>query len=464
MRRLALIATAVVVAGGVAALLILNGNGGGKDDRDPESAPILSLAGSLWDAEGADPALRPGNYSLSVAAVDGDVDHPHEGVARVTIAMDGRTVVDRRFGCTNATCKAKLLWPFDTSAQAPGEHTIRVTAADDLGNASSRVIGVVVRGVEPPTTRCWPDPSHPYPYADQQDNPRCRATLAGATDHALSAKVSYGRAARVLIEPMRRGRHRLADSFGQPFGYFEQIGLKRFRIYDQRGRLYGTTTGSTVAEVQGRGCMVTNAMASRYVILAIYAPDGSIGIGPHGGKRDVGARGFVRRDLLRRGVFHRASATDSVNNDAVIDRFRTGCGKAPPHRAAGLPHVPLVKPSYAESDRYQGAKQDCPRPESRVCGGHYSNYSRPRFSADAVPLASATTGVRNGGIIRAYVRASRPFQILDAIGYADPNVPCGQSPAARWFFVDANPTPAPGENHIYGWFPRRVHGLPPRRC
>jgi hypothetical protein len=79
-------------------------------------------------------------------------------------------------------------------------------------------------------------------------------------------------------------------------------------------------------------------------------------------------------------------------------------------------------------------------------------------------LTSASTGVRNGGIVRAYARTSQPWRLVDAIGYADPNVPCGHSPVAQWLRVDANPNPAPGQNHIFGWFPQPVSGLPPRRC
>jgi hypothetical protein len=463
--------TALALAGIVAAaaiLLFVLAETGHDIRRDKASAPLLSLSGPLWDKEGEGPDIARGAYMLSVAAVDGDAGPESlEGVARITIGVDGAIVLDRRASCTTARCRVHVTWVFRVADYGPGEHAIRVSAKDRAGNVAVRDldIGVAPRGR--PSVRapgCHLAATRPYRYVGQADNPYCRATLAGAIERGLSAKVSFGRGARVLLEPLRPGRHPLRDSFGQPFGFVEQVSLKRFRIYDERGRLFGTTTGSSVAEVQGRGCMVTDALAARHVIVVFYAPDGSTGTAAGGGERDVGARGLVPRDALPPGVFHRANPGDSPNNDLVIDRFDSGCGAPPSQPAAGLAGASMVKPSYSEVERYQGAKRHCASPTARTCGGHYSDYSRPHFSADAIALTSASTGVRNGGIVRAWARLSRPARLLDGIGYPDPNVPCGQSPAAQWFYVDANPGAGPGENHIYGWFPRRVTGLPIRRC
>jgi hypothetical protein len=311
---------------------------------------------------------------------------------------------------------------------------------------------------------CYRHRIRPYTYDDRDDNPFCRVTVAGAVERALPARVSYGRGARVLTEPLRPGRHPIVDSFGHPFGFFRQLGMKRFRIYSQSGRLYGTSSGASQAQVQGRGCMVTNAMSDRYMILVLRAPDGNAGIGPRGDERDVGARGFVRRGVLPPGVFHRAKPSDSADNNTVIDSFNSGCGAPPPQPTDWLPTTPFAKPFYSKTARYQGVKRRCASPLARRCGGHYGDYSRPRFAADVVPLTSASTGVRNGGIVRAYARTSQPWRLVDAIGYADPNVPCGQRPAAQWLRVDANPEPGTGQQHIFGWFPQPVSGLPPRRC
>jgi hypothetical protein len=210
--------------------------------------------------------------------------------------------------------------------------------------------------------------------------------------------------------------------------------------------------------------MVTDAMSQRYMILALWAPDGSTGIGPRGGVRDVGARGFVARSALRPGVFHRANPSDSASNDRVIDSFNSGCGAPPDQRSDLLPPAPFAKPVYSKTARYQGAKRQCANTYAFTCGGHYGDYSRPRFAADVVPLTSASTGVRNGGIVRAYARISHAWRLVDAIGYADPNVPCGHRPAAQWLRVDANPGAGTGQHHIFGWFPRPVSGLPLRRC
>jgi hypothetical protein len=344
-------------------------------------------------------------------------------------------------------------------------HSVRVAVAIRDANRTVRHFTVSVR--RPARTsiaHCYRHLIRPYEYDDQSDNPFCRVTVAGAVEHALSAGVSHGRGARDLTEPLRPGRHAIVDSFGRPFGFFKQIGLKRFRIYDESGHLYGTSSGASVAQVQGRGCMVTDSMSNRYMILALRAPDGNSGIGPRGDKRDVGARGFVARSVLPPGVFHRANPSDSANNDTVIDSFNSGCG-APRPQPTGWPRAaPFGKPVYSDTARYQGAKRRCGSPLARSCGGHYGDYSRPRFAADVVPLTSASTGVRNGGIVRAYARTSQPWRLVDAIGYADPNVPCGHRPVAQWLRVDANPHPGTGQKHIFGWFPEPVRGLPRRRC
>ena len=465
MKRIALIGVAVAATLG-ALLFVLQPTPATPDPDVGQATPVLSLAGSLWDSEGDEPAMPPGTYRLAVAAVDGDSASGPEGIARLRIALDGHTISDRGYTCREPECLAKLTWTFKTSEHSPGDHSVRVTAVDRAGNATVKQLDVDVPRLarRPVSQRCWRHARRPYPYRRQRDNPACRVTLAGGIDRALSAKVSFGRAGRVLTARMRPGLHPFVDSFGHPFGYFRQLSLKRFRIYDQHRHLYGTTTGPTVAEVQGAGCMVTNAMAERYVILAIYRPDGSSGLGPRGQERDVGARGFVPRDVLPPRIFHRADASASTDNNAVIDHFRSGCGSPPPQPAVGLSSIRLAKASFSEAQMYQGAKRQCSRPESRTCGGHYADYSRPRFSRDTIALTSATTGVRNGGIIRAYVRTNRPWRVLDAIGYADPNVPCGRARAAQWVLVDANPNPAPGQNHIYGWFPRHAHGEWHRRC
>jgi hypothetical protein len=200
------------------------------------------------------------------------------------------------------------------------------------------------------------------------------------------------------------------------------------------------------------------------MILTIRGPDRSTGIGPRGTERDVGARGFVPRNVLPPGVFHRANPIDSANNDTVIDSFNSGCGAPRPQATRWQPAAAFAKPFYSTRDLYQGAKRRCPSTLARTCGGHYGDYTRPLFAKNVVPLTSASTGVRNGGIVRAYVRTSRPWRLVDAIGYADPNVPCGHRPVAQWLRVDANPHPGKGQNHIFGWFPQRVRGLPRRRC
>ena len=356
--------------------------------------------------------------------------------------------------------------PVSTSKDRRPHHALRVQVAIRAGNRTIRRLKVraAIRTSFAHAARCYSHRIRPYEYDGQSDNPFCRVTVTGAVERALPARVAHGRGARDLAEPLRPGRHPIVDSFGHPFGFFKQIGLDRFQLYDESGRLYGTSSGGSVAQVQGRGCMVTNAMSDRYMILALRAPDGSTGIGPEGEERDVGARGFVPRNVLPPGIFHRANPGDSADNDTVIDSFDSGCGARRPQPTGWPRAAPFPKPFYSDTARYQGAKRRCASTLARACGGHYGDYSRPRFATDVVPLTSASTGVRNGGIVRAYARTSQPWRLVDAIGYPDPNVPCGHRPAAQWLRVDANPNPGTGQRHILGWFPQPVRGLPRRRC
>jgi hypothetical protein len=415
----------------------------------PLAAAALGALFGLFLLLGHSPVYRP-----SATPVDADSGDSHT----VTFGVDRKPVPARR--------SARTLTP---STYTPSDYAIRIPVPARDADQTVRQLKVSVRAADIHTPvadarGCYSYRIQPYEYDGQSDNPFCRVTVAGAVEHALSATVSYGRGARVLTEPLRPGRHPIVDSFGHPFGFFKQISRERFRIYDQWGRLYGTSGRGSVAEVQGRGCMVTNAMSDRYMILVLRGPGLNTGIGPGGAKRDVGARGFVPRSALRPGVFHRANRRDSADNDTVIDSFYSGCGAPPPQPTRWQPAAPFAKPFYGSTARYQGAKRRCASALAPTCGGHYGDYSRPHFAGDVVPLTSASTGVRNGGIVRAYARTSQPWRLVDAIGYADPNVPCGHSPTAQWLRVDANPNPAPGQNHIFGWFPQPVSGLPPRRC
>ena len=323
-----------------------------------------------------------------------------------------------------------------------------------LALAAMAALAVSSAGGEPPGARsarhhhdryCYPLVLRPYRYARPGDSPRCRRTLGGAMDRGLATWRKAGRAGRVLTRRLRPGRHVLVDSFGQPFGSFEQVSLTRFRIRRIGGGRWATLRHAKL-QVQGRGCMVTRRLTDSYVLVTIHAPHYSAARGHHRRRVDGGARAFIARDLLPAGVFHHSHPPSRAANGELIDHYRTGCGR------------------YGVHQLYQGVKRPCSRPMSRWCGFHYSDFSHPAFAHDVMPLMSATTGVRGGGIVRALIRTTRPFRVLDAIGYTDPNVPCGQAPVARWVFGDANPDAKPGEYHIYGWFPKKVHGLRRRRC
>jgi hypothetical protein len=302
-----------------------------------------------------------------------------------------------------------------------------------------------------------------YHYWHAASTPRCRRTLGGAMDRGLPMGRKNGRAGRILTRRVAPGRHALVDSFGQPFGWFEQVSLNRFRIHREHGGRWATMRHAKL-QVQGRGCMATRALTDSYVLVTIYSPHYSVARGRHRRYVDAGVRAFILRDLLPAGAFHHSRPPSRAGNGALIDHYRTGCGRPPPHPVEELAGMKLVKPRFGVHQLYQGVKRPCSRPMSRWCGYHYSDFAHPAFAPDVMPLMSATTGVRNGGIVRALVRTTQPFEVLDAIGYADPNVPCHQAPVARWVFGDANPNAQPGEYHIYGWFPRKVHNQRRRRC
>src|SRR5437763_3014736 len=106
---------------------------------------------------------------------------------------------------------------------------------------------------------CYPRRTRAYRYRRPADQPRCRLTLAGTMDRGLPLGRKNGRAGRILRVRVRPGRHRLVDSFGQPFGSFEQVSLERFRIRKSHGGRWATLRHALL-QVQGRGCMVSRAL------------------------------------------------------------------------------------------------------------------------------------------------------------------------------------------------------------
>ena len=92
-------------------------------------------------------------------------------------------------------------------------------------------------------------------------------------------------------------------------------------------------------------------------------------------------------------------------------------------------------------------------PERIDCGQAYATYEAPAGLApsgqEVALLTRSTTGhTGRGGAVAAIVRLNREWQVIDEIGYQDPNVACSRKRVAKWVFVNANPNGSP----IYGWF------------
>lgn len=104
-----------------------------KVDRTP---PTLALSGPLYDRRGQQ--LGPdATYALHADARDGRRDAgpsaERSGVRTVEISVDGERVDFDEQECDAGSCALTRDWTFDPRDFRGGEHTIRVTASDQLG-------------------------------------------------------------------------------------------------------------------------------------------------------------------------------------------------------------------------------------------------------------------------------------------------------------------------------------------
>jgi putative amidase-like protein len=122
-----------------------------KIDR---SAPSLELSGTL--ADNSDMAIGPGTYGLHVDATDGDAASnatARSGVKKVTVAVDGVQKLDSGpQTCQAGSCSLSVDWTFDSTAYSEGQHTIAVTAEDQLGHTATKTITVTVVRLAPRNT------------------------------------------------------------------------------------------------------------------------------------------------------------------------------------------------------------------------------------------------------------------------------------------------------------------------
>lgn len=110
-------------------------------DRTP---PAIDLSGPLKEASDAGTALDAENYRLDITATDGNRSEPRlerSGVRSIYVSVDGETqYVPDEQTCTHAqgSCPYSDSWTFQPGDYPPGDHTVTVTAMDQLGHVSQR--------------------------------------------------------------------------------------------------------------------------------------------------------------------------------------------------------------------------------------------------------------------------------------------------------------------------------------
>jgi RHS repeat-associated protein len=117
------------------------------DTKIDTSAPSLTLSGALKDAAGA--RIDDRNYSLHIDTTDGStasLSSQRSGVKSVTVKVDGRTASDGSWTqtCPNSNCGMSKDWTFNSERYAAGDHTIQVTATDQLNHPATSSVTVTV--------------------------------------------------------------------------------------------------------------------------------------------------------------------------------------------------------------------------------------------------------------------------------------------------------------------------------
>ena len=345
------------------------------------------------------------------------------------------------------------------------------------------------------------------PYVEAADRslfdvPTARRTARGVTvDRGTFPGTQDGGSAAAEFQRFSVAGKPIAvvDSFARPFAYLVQDAKdpEEIEVLTERGEPYdatwpgpragnpdaalGPADDPTQLYVQGLGCMADPALHAAYAIVGMQSGNATapgdaanppdVGVLGH----QIGIRGFVAVGALPARVAGQARAR-------LLARHDVGCAprdlRVPPG-ADGDVSVPEAQPWDRFADVYLGARswRACPDdgggrpdPEAPGCGTPYAQYQSPPGltpPGDGVSLLTAnTTGVTgiHAGVVRALYRAGA-FRVVDEIGYADPNVPCAPDGGSRdrtahWVFGDANPHPAHGQTHIWGWRVERV-GVPP---
>ena len=288
----------------------------------------------------------------------------------------------------------------------------------------------------------WPQAGTPYPYPFSDASfglPDSRTGRAGVLDAGTQALARAGRRInmRLTLDTLERnpeegGRRRwtLVDSLGRELAVIEQ--------HRDRWELSEPQDGPVIYRdmrrsrghllVQGRGCMVDDQLEERHALVAFNAGDRST-IPPGASIIPYRLRAFIDRRALppRIGLARVRGA---------VDGFAAGCGESPAGEGV---LTTLEDPGFGHAERFLGTDG-----RART----YATYNAKRPYGGAIYLSINTTGVHGGGIVRGVARAGDELELLDEIGYCDPNAASG-TPVAGWIYGRVAGT------RLAGWVPER---------
>ncbi|MBA2580158.1 MAG: hypothetical protein H0V03_04835, partial [Thermoleophilaceae bacterium] len=290
----------------------------------------------------------------------------------------------------------------------------------------------------------WSDGLAAYPYGFQGvefNLSECRLGARGTADvgtHALLPRRINMRRALGFLEPSPaaggRVRWPLVDSFGRPLAVLERHADRWETTDPDTGTVIyrDFTLSRQQLTVQGRGCMVDDALESTHALVAFNALDRST--------LPAGAtivpfqlRAFLPRDAL-----------PAINESGAairgeVDLYNAGCGLAPP--APSSPEA-VGDPNF-DSNEEQFYGQD-------GIARSYATYNVKHKYANARYFVIDSTGVGGGGIVRGVVRAGDPVGGRDGFGYCDSNhLRSLARPVATWRYGSVAGT------RMAGWFAAR---------
>jgi hypothetical protein len=177
--------------------------GGGSTDTFP---PSLNLSGPAVDNASR---LDTGAWDLEAAATDG------AGIATITTVIDGATDDAQTFNSC-ASCSVNAEFTIDTEGLAAGAHSIRVIAADRLGNQTTKTLTASVSRTAAMNSMSTLDAAMSTDYSEP---PACAGAppftpyYAGATIAGFRLTYSVS-SCEPSVEPGDPGAHSVSYGYG----------------------------------------------------------------------------------------------------------------------------------------------------------------------------------------------------------------------------------------------------------